>query len=266
MLTQLHVGFDLGVVTDVERSAQHRVGVHLGAFGDPDARGDLEAVDVDVDLALEHVGLRLHIALVRTDVLPVALGDIAVDRLAFLHELREDVAGPVDGDVGLDVVEDLGLHDVDARIDGVGEDLAPGGLLQEALDLALLVDDRDAEFQRVGHAGQADRDQCALLLVESDQVGEVEVGESVTGDDEEGVVLECFLGVLHASCGTERLLLVGVGELHSELFAVAEVVLDERCEELHGDNGLAEPMALEQPQHMLHDRPVHHRQERLGHA
>ena len=221
---------------------------------------------LDVDLALEHVGLGLHIALVRADVLPVALGDVAVDRLAFLHQLREDVAGPVDGGVGLDVVEDLGLHHVDAGVHRVGEDLAPGRLLQEALDLAFFVHDGDAEFQRVRDPGQADRDQCALFLVEVDQVGEVEVGEGVTGDDQEGIVLQRLLGVLHASGGTEWLLLVGIGELHPELFAVAEVVLDEGGEELDGDHGLVEPMPLEQPQHVLHDRPVGHRQERLGHA
>ena len=149
VLADLRVRFDLRVVADVERPAQHRVRMDLGAFGDPHARGDLEPVDLDVDLALEHVGLSLHIALVGADVLPVALGDVAVDGLAFLHQLREDVAGPVDGDIGLDVVEDLGLHDVDAGVDGVGEDLAPGRLLQEALDLALLVDDGDAELQRI---------------------------------------------------------------------------------------------------------------------
>ena len=189
VLAQLGAGLDLGVVADVERPAQHGVGVDLGALGDPDAGRDLEAVDLDVDLAVEHVGLRLQVALVGADVLPVALGDVAVDRLALLQQLREDVAGPVDGLVGVDVVEDLRLHDVDAGVDGVGEDLAPGRLLQEALDPAVLVDDGDAELQRVGHPGQADGDQRALLLVELDQVGEVEVGERVAGDDEERVVL-----------------------------------------------------------------------------
>ena len=202
----------------------------------------------------------------RADVLPVALGDIAVDRLAFLHQLREDVTGPVDRHIGLDVVEDLRLHDVDAGVDGVREDLAPGGLLQEALDLAVLVDDGDAELERIGDPRQADRDEGALFLVEPDQIGEIEVGEGVTGDDEEGVVLEGFLGVLHAARGTEWLFLIGVGELHSELFAVAEVVLDERGKELHGHDGLIETMPFQQPEHMLHDRPVGHRQQRLGHA
>lgn len=266
VLADFHIGFDLGVVPDVERAAQHRVRMDLGALRDPDARRDLEAVDVDVDLALQHVGLRLHIALVRTDVLPVALRDIAVDGLALLHQLREDVTGPVDGDIGFDVVEDLRLHHIDAGVHRVREDLAPGRLLQEALDLSLFVDDGDAEFQRVGHPGQAHRDQCALLLVEVDEIRQVEVGEGITRDDEKGIVLESLLGVLDAARGTEGLLLIGIGELHPELLAVAEIVPDQRGQELHGYDGLIEPMPLEQPQHMLHDRPVHHRQERLGHA
>src|SRR5262249_9803642 len=95
VLADFGAGLHLGVVADVERPPEYGIGMYLGALGDPDAGGDLEAVDVDVDLALQDVGLRLHVALVGADVLPVALGDIAVDRLAFLHELRKDVTGPV---------------------------------------------------------------------------------------------------------------------------------------------------------------------------
>lgn len=200
------------------------------------------------------------------DVLPVALGDIAVDRLAFLHELREDVTGPVDGLVRLNVVEYLGLHHIDARIHGVGENLPPRRLLQEPLDLSLFIDNGDAEFEGIGHAGQAHRDECALLLVEIDEISQIEVGEGITRDDQEGIVLESFLGILDAARGTEGLLFIGIGELHSELFSVTEIVPDQRRQELHGHDSLIEPMPLEQPQHMLHDRPVDHRQERLGHA
>ena len=37
-LAQLGAGLDLGVVADVQRPTQDRVGVHVGALGDPDAR------------------------------------------------------------------------------------------------------------------------------------------------------------------------------------------------------------------------------------
>lgn len=266
VLTDFGAGLNLGVVTDVQRPAQNRVRVHLCALGHPHARRQLEAVDLDVDLALQDIGLRLHIALVGADILPVAFGDKAVDRLALLHQLREDIAGPVDGNVGFDIVEDFGLHDIDARVHGVREDLTPGRLLKETLDLFLFVDDGDAEFQRIGHPGQTDRDQRALFLVEIDQLGEVEVGQGITGDDEEGIVLQRLFGVLDASGGTEWLLLIGIRELHPELFAVTEVVLDQRGQELHGDYGLIEPMPFEQPEHVLHDRSIDHGQQWLGHA
>src|SRR3981081_2544149 len=55
--------------------------------------------------------------------------------------------------------ESLGLHDVDPGVDRVGKYLAPGGLLQEPLDPAILPDDNDAEFQRIRYPGQAHPDQ-----------------------------------------------------------------------------------------------------------
>lgn len=59
------------------------------------------------------------------------------------------------------------------------------------------------------------RDEGALLLVEADQIGEVEVGERIAGNDDEGIVLQGLLGILHAAGSAEWLLLVGIGELHS---------------------------------------------------
>ena len=138
-LAQLDAGLDLGVVADVQRALEDGVRVDLRTLADPDARRHLEAGDLDVDLAVEDVGLHPEVGRVRPDVLPVAVGDEPVDRQAFLDQLGEDVAGPVDHGPRFDQVEDLGLHDVDARVDGVAEDLAPGRLLEETLDAPLAV-------------------------------------------------------------------------------------------------------------------------------
>ena len=98
------------------------------------AVAEAEAVDVDLDLAVEHVGVRAEVRLERADVLPVAVGDVAVERAAVVEHRGEHVAREVD-DLALgDEVEDLGLEHVDAGVDGVGEHLAPGGLLEEPLD------------------------------------------------------------------------------------------------------------------------------------
>jgi hypothetical protein len=64
------------------------------------------------------------------------------------------------------VLEHLGLEHVDARVDRVREDLAPRGLLQEALDPAVAVRDDDPELERVLDGLEADRDRRAALLVE----------------------------------------------------------------------------------------------------
>jgi hypothetical protein len=62
------------------------------------------------------------------------------------------------------------------------------GLLEEALDPPLLVGDDDPELERVLDRLEADRDGGALLLVDVDQLGQVDVAERVAGDDEEGLV------------------------------------------------------------------------------
>ncbi len=225
VLADLDARLDLGVVTDVQRTAENRLRVHLGPLGHPDARRDLETVELDLDLAVQDVRLGLAVALVGAHVLPVALGHIAVDPLALLEQLREHVARPVHRLAGRDVVEDLGLHHIDTGVHRVREDLAPGRLLQEALDPALVVGDRDTELQGIRHPGETDSDQCVLAAVELDQFREVEVGQSVAGDHQKGVVLEGVLGVLDTPRSAEWGLLVRIGEMHAQLFAVTEVVL-----------------------------------------
>jgi len=163
-----------------------------------------------------------------------------------------------------DLGEHLGLHHVHTGIDRVAEHLTPGGLLEEPLDPPRLVGDDDAELQRVRLAGQPDGDEGATLLVEPHHVSEIHVGERVAGDNEELIVLERVFRVLDAAGRAERHLLGGVLQRHADVFAVAEVVAHQRGEELHGDDGFLETVFLEQPQHVLHDRPVHHRQQRLG--
>ena len=89
---------------------------------------------VDLDLAVEDVLVRLEVGGRRPDVLPVAVGHVAVERLPGLEDGREHLAGEVDRAALGDAVEDLGLEDVDPGVDGVAEHLAPARLLQEALD------------------------------------------------------------------------------------------------------------------------------------
>ena len=148
--------------------------------------------------------------------------------------------------------------------DGVREHLAPGRLLKEPLDPPVLVGDDDAELQRVRYAGQGHGDQGALVLVEPHHGGQVDVGEGVTGDDDERPIAQGVFGILHAARGAERHLLGRVLQVHPEVFAVAEVVADERGQELDGDDGVGAPVPPQQPQDVFHDRPVGYGQQGLG--
>ena len=160
--------------------------------------------------------------------------------------------------------EHLGLHDVDARVHGVREDLTPGRLLQEPLDPAAVVGDHDAELERVGNRFQRDGDHRLAFAVERDERGEVDVGQRIATDHDERLAGECFLGVLDAARGAQRRLLGRVRQFHAELFAVAEVVTDQRGEELHSDHGFGDAVLTQQTEDVSHDRLVDDRQQRLG--
>ena len=82
--------------------------------------------------------------------------------------------------------------------------------------------------------------------------------------DQERAGPQLVLGVLHAARRAQRHLLGGVLQAHADVLAVAEVVAHQRGQELDRHHGLGEPVPLEQQQHVLHDRLVHHRQQRLG--
>jgi hypothetical protein len=198
------------------------------------------------------------------DVLPVPVGHVPEQRPGVVEQLREDVAREVDAGALFDVVEDLGLEDVDPGVDGVAEHLAPAGLLEEALDAAVLVGDDDAELERVLHRLEADGGERAPLLVELDDGGQVDVGEDVAGDDEEALVLELLHGVADRAGRAERGLLGRVHHADAELRPVAEVVADGVGQEGDGDDDVLEAVLLQELDDVLHHRPVGDGHHRLG--
>ena len=148
-------------------------------------------------------------------------------------------------------------------VDRVAEDLAPAGLLQEALDASVLVRDDDSEVQGVLHPLQGDRDRRAVLLVELHQLGQVDVRERVPRQDHEPVVQQ-GLRVLDAPGRAQGLLLGDVGELDAQVRAVPEVVPDDARQELDGGHDLGDPVPSGQRQHVLHHGLADDGQHRLG--
>src|SRR5665648_282917 len=255
---------DLGVVADEGRSSDVLERVEVDALADEDAVLQLDAGDAGLDLAVQEVAVGREVLGQAADVLPVALGDVAVQRRAHLEELGEQVLAEVEGFVGRDVIEHLRLEHVDARVDRVAEHLAPSGFLEETLDAAFVVDHHDAELERVLDALECDGDHGAALLVKGDDLAEVEVGEGVAADDDEGVVPEMVLGQLDAAGGAGRRLLDGVLHAHAEGGAVAEVVADDLGKEHERDDGLVETVLLEELDDVLHAGLAAERHHRLG--
>ena len=230
-------------------------------FAEPDVLAEPEPVDLEVDLALEDVLVRAQVRLERADVLPVAVGDVAEQRLAPLQDRREHVTGEVDDLALRDEVEHLGLEHVDAGVDRVREDLAPGRLLEEPLDRAVVVRDDDAELDRVVDPLQRDRTGRTGRAVRLHERAEVDVGEHVAGDDEERLV-ELVGRVAHRARRAERRVLGGVPHAHAEVRAVTEVRADVVREERDRHDDVVEAVLGEQADDVLHHRPVrdgHHR-------
>ena len=251
------------VVADHRGTDQLDAGVDLRALAHPDAGPQREALDVDLDLAVQDVLVGAEVGLEGADVLPVAVGHVAVEPLAGGQGGRERLAREVDGLPLGDEVEDLRLEDVDAGVDGVAEHLAPGRLLQEPLDRPVLVGDDDAELERVLDRLEGQGGQAPVGVVEVDDGAEVDVGQDVAGDDEEPLV-ELVLGVAHRTGRAERGRLGGVDHAHAELGPVAEVGADGVGHEGHGDHDVLEAVGPQQVDDVLHHRDVGHGEHRLG--
>ena len=108
--------------------------------------------------------------------------------------------------VGVEVVQGFGLHDEEADVDPAF-DL---GFFAETGDVVGVVDVHDPESTQGLHGG--DGGEGALLLVEGDEFGDVDVGEAVAVGDEEGCVVEVFGCSMHASAGHGGFAGVGDGD------------------------------------------------------
>ena len=158
--------------------------------------------------------------------------------------------------------QDLRLEHVDAGVDGVGEDLAPGGLLEETLDPAGLVGDDDPELERVGDALERERRNASPLAVEADEVGEVDVAEGIARDHEEGLV-ERLLGELDRAGRAGGRLLHRVADGEAVRLAGAEVAADRLRHEGDGDDDVLEAVLPQELDDVLHARLADDRHHRL---
>ncbi len=196
-------GLHARVVAD-EHGAEH-LGVRRDVcpFAEPHAVAYLEAGDLEMDSAVQDVVVGAAIRLERADVLPIALDDVPDELQPSVQHRREYVAREVDDLAFGDEVEDLRLEHVDVGVDRVREHLAPGRLLEEALDRPVLTSDDDPELHGILNALEGDRRKRLARLVRLHHFAEVDVGQRVAGNHEERLV-ELFHGVAHRARGAER--------------------------------------------------------------
>ncbi len=253
---------ELALVADVRRAVDAHVISDLDVLADPHVAVAALARDLDVDPSFERVPVRLVVGLDVADVAPVARKQESIERHGVGQHLGEDGAAPVHHGQH---VEHLRFDDVNPRVDLVGEDLTPGWLLEEAVDGAIGVGDHDAVLERVWHRGQHDGGRGALLLVVLHHLRQINVGEGVATDDDEGFVQK-LLGILDAARGAQRRVFDHVGDVDAEVGAVAEIIADRRAEILQGYDNVGDPVLLEKAKDVLHHRLADDWHQRFRHA
>src|SRR4051812_25937345 len=140
-----------------------------------------------------------------------------------------------------EVVEDLAVEHVDHAARQIGQRLGPGRLLLEALDPAVGTRDHDAELAHVADPLHSQGGDAVVCVVGGAQRSEVDVGERIGGHHQEGLRPEVLGDVPYPAGGAQQLVLVAVGEVHSQVRAVAEALPDGLGEPVEVRDHLIEP-------------------------
>ena len=114
-----------------------------------------------------------------TDVLPIAVGDVSIQRHASLQHQRIEILTEIKLGLGWDKVQHLGFEDVDAGIDGITKHLAPRGLLEEPRYASACIGHHYAVLKGLCNTRQNDGCCRALGFVECHGLFDVDVGEHV---------------------------------------------------------------------------------------
>ena len=175
--------------------------------------------------AVQDVLVRTGVSFQRADVLPVAVASRTRTATAAPGQQRGKTSAEKSTTPSLDEIEDPRLENVDARIDGVGKNLAPRGLFQEALDrpsgrVTTMPNSRGlgTEQQRLWSP------KPFFSWWKFDDRAQVDIREHVAGNDQERLV-QLLHGVADRTGRPQRRILTGVDDPGAELGTVAEVVL-----------------------------------------
>jgi hypothetical protein len=226
-------------------------------------RGDpRRLVPHPVDLPVQHVEMRLQVLLGRSEIQPVRLGEVSVDRSAARDHGREDLSLDRELAIRAPGAEGGRVEDVRSGVDVPGDRI--DGLLQELDDAAPFVPRDQPERASVLDVVQRDRDDGVVLPVSREHPGEIEVRQDVSVHGEERIVPDRAERVDDRPAGSERRGLRDPGDGR-----VALPCLDERMERLlevrRRQDHLVDAVTGEVVQDVVQDGTVDERQQLLLH-
>ena len=162
------ITFDPGVVSQNDHAGEFGLFVDLGVRADkyPLFCRPGRLMNLYSDFAVTDVLTRLEVCLRIADVGPVALQVTTKQAVCILKHFGEDILGPVTIFPLRDQLQNFRLQNIDTRVDGVGKDFSPTGLLKKLGDAGLFVGDNNTELKRVGDRCQGNGRFRLFFLME----------------------------------------------------------------------------------------------------
>ena len=162
-----------------------------------------------------------------------------------------------------DELHHSGLEEIGPGVDGIGDDLVPGRLFQEALDPAVLGRLHEAVERGVLDPGEREGRFGAVFAVKLQEGGDVQGVEDVSVEDQEGVV-QALGGVADGPAGAQGLFFVDVAQLHAQAAPISEGVFEIGRTVGGAEADFPYAVAAQDLELILKEGAVDHRQERLG--
>ena len=212
--------------------------------------------------AVQGVSTAAVIVLRCTDISPIALHHLSVERRSLFEKLREQVAPEVERSVG-DALHRPGGEYVDARVHQVRHHLRPVRFFDEAADISFSVRHREAVAQRRLFRREGKGGKRLVFLMDAHQKPQVIVAGSIGGDDKEVLVPVEIPAVFHAARRAEIVRLDAVLEFHPVFSPVAEMGHDFSCPVMQRRADLRIAVTAQQLDNMLHHRSAQDRRHGL---
>ena len=138
----------------VNRTIELGILINLHSLFAPDVFANVLCWNLKFDNTLQRISVCTHILAQVSDIAPIAICYISVNRITFFKHVWEKFLAEVVLYILLKVGENLRIQDVDACVNCITKDLSPAWFLQELSDVPLFIRDNDTIFQWVRDMGE----------------------------------------------------------------------------------------------------------------